>query len=46
MMPADGLCVCVCLWGETNHVQLVMANVSEHLTGDEQDSLSVFVCVI
>lgn len=37
---------CVCLWGAANHVQLVMANVSEHLTGNEQDSLSVHVCVL
>lgn len=37
---------CVCLWGAANHVQLVMANVSEHLTGNEQDSLSVYASVL
>ncbi len=43
MMPAAGMCVY--LWNEAKHIQLVMANVSEHLTGDEQDSPSVCVCV-
>jgi len=46
MLSASDVCLCVFLWGESKYAQLVMANVSEHLTGNEQDSHRVFVCVL
>lgn len=38
MLSVDGV-VLSFLWGEAKCVQLAMANVSEHSTGNEQESL-------
>lgn len=37
MLSVDGVFLSFFLWGEAKCVQLAMANVSKHLTGNEQE---------